>query len=63
MYKVLLAAIAVFVFAGCSQNKIVVECPKCVIESVDGNVSYSCDGCTINAEVHEDMSLIDIGRN
>ena len=52
-----MAVLTALMFSGC-MNKVVVKCPNCIIESEDGNLSYACDGCTIDAQMIEDMTLI-----
>ena len=59
MKKVLMIACIAMVFVGCA-NKIEVKCPSCEIQSVEGNTSYSCTECTIEASGTEDFSFISI---
>ena len=57
--KLILIGCIAMLFIGCA-NKIEVKCPSCEITSTDGNTSYSCTECTIEATGSEDFSFISI---
>ncbi len=56
--KVLLFALLVLVvmLGGCKDN-VKVSCPDCTIKSIDGNNSFECNQCTVEAEVSEDFKI------
>jgi len=57
--KLILIVCVAMLFIGCA-NKIEVKCPSCTMESADGNTSYSCTECTIEASGTEDFNFISI---
>ncbi len=59
MKKVLAIACLTLLFVGCA-NKIEVKCPSCNISSVEGNQSFECTECTIEATGQEDFSFISL---
>ncbi len=48
-------------FSGCV-NKIEVKCPNCTIHSEEGNLTYDCKECTIEASGKDDFNFISIPR-
>ena len=61
MKKVLLL-LAVTLFVGCA-NKSSLSCPSCNITSSDGNTSFVCTECTVEATASEDfISLPRLGQ-
>ncbi len=62
MKVLLFAVIAMVMLSGCV-NKVKVDCPSCIVQSDKGAVSYECTECTIDGQMYEDMSLIEIGRD
>ena len=58
MKIVLIACIALFLM-GCA-NKIEVKCPSCTIHSSEGNLTYDCKECTIDASGKDDFNFISI---
>jgi len=57
--KLILIACIAMLFIGCA-NKIEVKCPSCTIHSAEGNLTYDCKECTIEASGTEDFSFISI---
>ena len=57
--KIILIACVAMLFIGCA-NKIDVKCPSCTITSTEGNLTYDCKECTIEASGTEDFSFISI---
>ncbi len=51
MLKAILISVALLL-VGCA-SKVNIECPNCSIQSVDGNISYECTECVVEASSHD----------